>query len=217
MEQENVVKVPSAEESVGKKSKLKRNLIDEKDVPSKKRRSEERRDNAKFIGICMSCYQYANSTTGEVSSFVYEHMCNTINVDGIKECIALLQSRLASLCQPVVSSKQIEVSTSSAPPPPPPAPEKGQALSKQKNAGFTAPAPPPPPLPPPPFLFTPSKKFDGNVLIRWVGILLYFNYICSLKLASIISCRNARTTRTVGQKQGPKDLLKELQAVFDKK
>lgn len=58
-----------------KKKKIFKGKGDEKSL--KNRRSNERRQNAKFFGVCLTCFQYGDSTIGEVSDFAYNHMCES--------------------------------------------------------------------------------------------------------------------------------------------
>lgn len=65
-----------------------------------KRRSDERRKNTIFMGVCLTCNEYYGSTIGEVSSFAFEHMCYTDGgrkSDGLEQCIQFLKSQRKSI------------------------------------------------------------------------------------------------------------------------
>lgn len=55
------------------------------DKSANKRRSDERRHNAKFFAVCLTCYQYGISTIGEVADFSYTHMCESGIVEDDKK------------------------------------------------------------------------------------------------------------------------------------
>lgn len=120
-----------------------------------KRRSNERRQNAKFIGICLTCNQYHKCTIGEVSSFAYEHMCYDaeVNADGLDRCIQFLKDQ-----QKLVLRK--EQAASVALPKSPGGQQKSFLAKEKAEMQGLPPVPPPPPPPQPPKSSEGQQKLD---------------------------------------------------------
>lgn len=73
----------------------------------KKRRSDERWQNTSFLGVCLTCYQYGNSTIEEVSDFAYNHMCETETIeDDKKKYIEVLKEQIQKLENSVGSGSE---------------------------------------------------------------------------------------------------------------
>lgn len=101
-----------------KKSKFEDKIVEK----SAKRRSDERRQNARFFAVCLTCYKFAISTIGEISDYAYSHMCEmspeTIDEDKNKSIVAFNEQM--SLESSSTSAAEAKATTSSPPPPPPP-------------------------------------------------------------------------------------------------
>lgn len=76
------------------------------DVSKPNRTSNERRENAKFLGICKTCFDFGDSRVGEVADFVAVHMC--------EQKLTLSQKR--GNLQKVISSLEISLLSESAAP-----------------------------------------------------------------------------------------------------
>lgn len=96
------------------------------------RRSDERRRNARFYAVCLTCYKHGISTTGEISDFTFSHMCETLpktidedkkkSIEAFNEEVSS-QSSLTSVAKAKATEVESQQSTApSAPPPPPPPP-----------------------------------------------------------------------------------------------
>lgn len=140
---ENILESGGTEENEEVFSKKRRTENDLAEA-TKKRRSEERRAKAKFLGICMSCQQYAVATTGEVASYAYEHMCDPTHPtdhEGLKKCIEILQNELELS---TTKKKCASTLTSMAMPPPRKVPPLVPVVKTSKG---TLPVQPSPPIP----------------------------------------------------------------------
>lgn len=80
--------------------KKKKKIEHKTDEKLPKTRKSDERQNTRFLGVCLTCYQYGNSTIGEVSDFAYNHMCEsspeTIEEDK-KKCIEALKKQIHKL------------------------------------------------------------------------------------------------------------------------
>lgn len=154
----------------------------------RKRSSSERRQHAVFIAICETCGSFVRSTMNEVSSYIFEHMCESpeFNIDSGKKAVQFLEQKIEAIesqatpsasssivpsNHPKTANKNAKVSSKAKqtplPSPPPSPPLATSTAPASKNGPKTANAstkakqtamPPPPPPPPVQSLFNSNSK-----------------------------------------------------------
>lgn len=111
--------------------KKKRKFEDKTDKKLPKlRKSDERRQNTCFFGVCLTCYQYGDSTIGEISDFAYNHMCESSSggdEEEKKKCIEALKNQIQKLENSSTSGAEARakvhaMAKPTPPSPPPPSP-----------------------------------------------------------------------------------------------
>lgn len=133
----------------------KRPFDGESDVKSpKKRRSSERRFNAKFIAVCETCGLFIRSTVNEVSLHTYEHMCDSSSFDttSCKEAIKHLEKRIE-----MENSKEV-LSVPSKSSAPKIQRKRSPTMAAKPTVSSEISAPKPPPPPPMPYISKPTSN-----------------------------------------------------------